>query len=46
MPARNVYLSDAEYAKIVQLATKKNIKISDLLHEAVRALLEKEAAST
>ena len=42
MPARNVYLSDDEYAQVVYLAMKKNMKISDLLHEIIRVFLEKE----
>ena len=40
MPARNIYLTDQEYARVVELAAKKNMKISDLLHEAVKAFLE------
>ena len=42
MPARNIYLNDQEYAKVVELAAKKNMKVNDLLHEAVRALLKGE----
>ena len=40
MPARNIYLSDAEYAGLVELAAKKRMKVSDLLHEAIKAFLE------
>ena len=40
MPARHLYLSDEEYALLVQLAAKKRMKINDLLHEAIKAFLE------
>ena len=40
MPARNIYLTDQEYAEVVYLAMKKNMKISDLLHAAVKTFLD------